>query len=56
MRIILRETNYKEVEVDDDISLEEISDVVSTGQIVIGDTMDAEYHVSFDKGNTWKII
>lgn len=53
MLVTFRETNYKTVEVPDDISIEELNSMVELGIVVIGDTTDADYHVSLDGCKTW---
>ena len=53
MLVTFRETNYKTVEVPDGTSIEELNAMVELGTVVIGDTTDADYHVSLDNCKTW---
>ena len=53
MLVTFRETNYKTVEVPDGNSIEELNTMVELGTVVIGDTTDADYHVSIDNCTTW---
>lgn len=47
MKIIVKETNYKIVEVPDDTTLCDIERMIQSCEVIIGDTTDTEYSVKF---------
>ena len=53
MLVTFRETNYKTVDVPDNITIEELNDMVALCKVVIADTMDTDYHASLDDRKTW---
>lgn len=46
MKVIFKEINYKEVEVPDGTSLEELEKMVENCDLIVGDTTEADYEVN----------
>ena len=47
MRIVIREINYREVEVPDNTTIDDVEDMIREGDIIVGDTIDSDYSVLF---------
>lgn len=47
MRIVIREINYREVEVPDNTTIDDVEDMIREGDIIVGDTVDSDYSVLF---------
>ena len=47
MRIVIREINYREVEVPDNTTIDDVEDMIREGDIIVGDTVDLDYSVLF---------
>ena len=54
MKILVREINYKTVEVPNDFTKYDVEDMIQDGEIVIGDTTDTEYQVKFPGRRSWE--
>ena len=47
MGIVIREINYREVEVPDNTTIDDVEDMIREGDIIVGDTVDSDYSVLF---------
>ena len=47
MRIVIREINYREVEVPENTTIDDVEDMIREGDIIVGDTVDSDYSVLF---------
>lgn len=56
MKIIVREINYKEIDVPIDTTVFDVEDMIRNGDVIVGDTIDAEYHVKFPESNDWEYV
>ena len=56
MKIIIRESNYKEVEVPIDTTIFDIEDMIRNGEVVVGDTVDSEYSVKFPESEEYEYV
>ena len=55
MKVIFKEINYKEVEVPDGTSLEELGKMVENYDVIVGDTTEADYEVNVN-GEWYSIL
>lgn len=55
MKVTFKETNYKEVEVPDGTSLEELVKMVENCDVIVGDTTEADYEVNVN-GEWYSIL
>lgn len=54
MKILVREINYKEIEVPNDVTRFDVENMIQNCEVVIGDTTDTEYEVKFPESENWK--
>lgn len=56
MKVIIREINYKEVDVPIDATIFDIEDMIRNGDVVVGDTLDSEYSVKFPESEDYEYV
>ena len=56
MKVIIREINYKEVDVPIDTTIFDIEDMIRNGDVIVGDTLDAEYSVKFPGSKDYEYV
>ena len=56
MKIIIREINYKEVEVPIDTTIFDVEDMIKNGEVIVGDTVDSEYSVKFPESEDYEYV
>ena len=56
MKVIIREINYKEVDVPIDTTIFDIEDMIRNGDVVVGDTLDSEYSVKFPESEDYEYV
>ena len=56
MKVIIREINYKEVDVPIDTTIFDIEDMIRNGDVVVGDTLDSEYSVKFPESKDYEYV
>lgn len=49
MKILVREINYKEIEVPNDVTRFDVENMIQNCEVVISDTTDTEYEVKFPR-------
>lgn len=49
MKILVKEINYKEIEVPNDITRFDVENMIQNCEVVIGDTTDTEYEVKISR-------
>ena len=54
MKILVREINYKEIEVPNDVTRFDVENMIQNCEVVIGDTTDTEYEVKFPESENWE--
>ena len=56
MKIIIREINYKEVDVPIDTIIFDVEDMIRNGEVVVGDTLDSEYSVKLPESEDYEYV
>ena len=56
MKVIIREINYKEVDVPIDTTIFDIEDMIRNGDVIVGDTLDAENSVKFPESEDYEYV
>ena len=56
MKVIIREINYKEVDVPIDTTIFDIEDMIRNGDDVVGDTLDSESSVKFPESKDYEYV
>lgn len=54
MKILVREINYKEIEVPNDVTRFDVENMIQNCEVVISDTTDIEYEVKFPESENWE--
>lgn len=54
MKILVREINYKEIEVPNDVTRFDVENMIQNCEVVIGDTTDTQYEVKFPESENWE--
>ena len=56
MKVVIREINYREVDVPIDTTIFDIEDMIRNGEVVVGDTLDSEYSVKFPESEDYEYV
>lgn len=56
MKIIIREINYKEVDVPIDTTIFDVENMIRNNDVVVGDTLAADYEVKFPESEKWEYV
>ena len=56
MKVIIREINYKEVDVPINTTIFDVEDMIRNGEVVVGDTVDSEYSVKFPESKDYEYV
>lgn len=54
MKILVREINYKEIEVPNDVTRFDVENIIQNCEVAISDTTDTEYEVKFPESENWE--
>ena len=54
MKILVREINYKEVDVPVDTTKCDVANMIQSNEVIVGDTTDTEYEVKFPESKNWE--
>lgn len=54
MKILVREINYKEIEVSNGVTKFDVENMIQNCEVVTGDTTDTEYEVKFPESENWE--
>ena len=54
MKILVREINYKEIEVPNGVTRFDVENMIQNCEVVTGDTTDTEYEVKFPESENWE--
>ena len=56
MKVIIREINYKEVDVPINTTIFDVEEMIRNGEVVVGDTVDSEYSVKFPESEDYEYV
>ena len=56
MKVIIREINYKEVDLPINTTIFDVEDMIRNGEVVVGDTVDSEYSVKFPESEDYEYV
>lgn len=54
MKILVREINYKEIEVPNDVTRFDVENMIQNCEVAIVDTIDTQYEVKFPESENWE--
>lgn len=53
MKILVREINYKVIDVPKDVTQFDIERMIQDCEVIVGDTTDTDYQVKFPESEDW---